>query len=267
MAQKSINEVEILMQIIKIVANLELPALLSEIAKILIQVTQGNSCLIYLLDTPKEELVLRGSYNPHPHLLGRIKIKMGEGITGWVAQKREVVAINRDASDDHRFKFFHNLPEDRYEGFLSVPILQSRRGVPTPTGINSASGKNGDLIGVINIQHKSPHNYSAREVTLVVVIADLVVGAIENARLYEETVLKGQEIKRLTEEVHLAREAVETRKLVERAKCVLMKRYKLDEDAAFKTIQRHSRNSRKTMREIAEMIISFSTIESEHLPK
>src|SRR3990172_7194701 len=121
--QEKTQEADLLHRIIEIIGStLDVKELLGEIARMTIGMTRGNSCLIYLYDEKKEELVLRGSYNPHPRLLGRIKLHLGEGITGWVAEKREPVAIAENASEDPRFKFYHNLPEDRYEAFLSVPI-------------------------------------------------------------------------------------------------------------------------------------------------
>ena len=117
------EEVELLKKVIRIINNTEdLSDLLKKVAELIIQFVPGNSCLIYLLDQSREYLVLRGSYNPHPKLLGHIKLKVGEGITGWVAQKKETVALSRNASNDSRFKPFSNLPEDRYEAFLAAPI-------------------------------------------------------------------------------------------------------------------------------------------------
>ncbi len=174
-------EVDLLHRIIEIIGStLELKELLSEIARMIIGVTKGDSCLIYLFDEKKEELILRGSYNPHPRLLGRIKLHLGEGITGWVAEKREPVAITENASEDRRFKFYHNLPEDRYEAFLSVPIEVR-----------------GDLVGVVNVQHKKVYLHSITEIALLSTIADLVGGAIENTRLREKAERRARQIETL----------------------------------------------------------------------
>ncbi|MCK4908454.1 MAG: ANTAR domain-containing protein [Planctomycetes bacterium] len=227
------EEVELLKKTIQIINDtLELPVLLKKIAGLIMQFVPGHSCLIYLLDSSKHQLVLRGSHNPHPKLLGHIKLKIGEGITGWVAQKKEPVAIAQNASDDPRFKFFHKLPEDRYEAFLSIPIL-----------------KNNELVGVINMQHKNLHRYKKRDISLVVTIANLVVGVIEKTGLAEELLS--------------ARETIQSRKLIERAKGILMYKHKMSEEKAFKTIQSQSRNSRKTMKEIAESIILVENIQKK----
>ena len=103
---------------------------------------RGDSCLLYLLDETDDFLILRASKNPHPRLIGRISVKVGEGITGWVAQESQPVAIARHASKDSRFKFFNNLPEDKFEAFLSVPIIATRtrhrrHQCPAPSGAPS----------------------------------------------------------------------------------------------------------------------------------
>src|ERR1700694_1465280 len=52
-----------------------------------------DSCLIYVLED--EQLLLRASKNPHPDVVDRLKLQVGEGITGWVAEHRETVAVSR----------------------------------------------------------------------------------------------------------------------------------------------------------------------------
>src|SRR5499426_2538834 len=111
-------------------------------------------------------------------------MRVGEGITGWVAQEAQPVAIARHASKDSRFKVFHTLPEDKYEAFLSVPI------VAPPTD---------RVIGVINVQHRKSHRHGEKEVTLLSIIGHQVGGAIENARLYQETARRSQQISTLAQ--------------------------------------------------------------------
>jgi signal transduction protein with GAF and PtsI domain len=163
-------------------STLDLDAVLRHLVEMVADVTHADACLLYLLDAPRRELVLRASKNPHPKLIGRITLEMGEGITGWVAKERTPVSIPRHASDDSRFKLFHNLPEDRHQAFLSVPIIHQGR-----------------VIGVINVQHKRPHAHPADEVAMVETIARHAGAAIENARLYASMKEKARQVEMLSQ--------------------------------------------------------------------
>lgn len=165
------EEIQILHKITQTIScNLNLEEVLKQIVEIVIHFTKGDACLLYLFDDRKEELILRASRNPHPKILGKIKLRLGEGITGWVAKEKKTVVIPKNASNDPRFKFFHNLPEDKYQSFLSVPIISRNK-----------------VLGVINVQHKKPHKHSSNEIVLLSTITQQVGYAIENARLYDET--------------------------------------------------------------------------------
>ena len=175
------KELKLLRQISETIScNLDLDMVLKQIIDIVVQVTKADACLLYLYDDRNRELVLKASKTPHPKLIGRIRLDIGEGITGWVARERKPVAISRNASDDQRFKFFHNLPEDRYHAFLSVPVISKN-----------------EVIGVINVQHKRPHNFKAGLLALLCTIGQQAGGAIENARLYKEMKRKAVQIETL----------------------------------------------------------------------
>jgi signal transduction protein with GAF and PtsI domain len=163
------RELDVLRRISETISGtLDQEAVLERIIELVVEVTRGDAAFLYLLDGTRAALVLRASKQPHPSLIGRIRLELGEGITGWVARERTPVAIARDASEDPRFKFFQSLPEDRYHAFVSVPVI----------------AKN-EVIGVINVQHRDPHRHEAGEIALLATIGHQVGSAIENARLYE----------------------------------------------------------------------------------
>ena len=177
------REVEVLHKISdSISSTLDLEAVLAHIVEVVTDVMKADACLLYLVSDSREELILRASKNPHPKLIGRITIGLGEGITGWVARERTRVVITSNASDDPRFKFFHNLPEDRYQAFISVPIMTKK-----------------EVTGVINVQHKRPRRYRPDELALLTTIANQVGGAIENARLYDEMRRKALQLETLSQ--------------------------------------------------------------------
>jgi signal transduction protein with GAF and PtsI domain len=195
---------------------------LSRVVEFASALVKCDACLIYVLE--QDELVLRASKNPHPDVIDRLKLRVGQGITGWVAEHREPVAIPQKAAQDPRFQFFHELPEDSYEAFLSVPLMCRGR-----------------VVGVINLQHRQHHVYRRREIRMISTIGYLVGAEIELARL---------------EEVNSSlAEQLQTRKLVERAKGILQRDLGLSEEQAYLALQRQSRQKRRPMKEIAEAIV------------
>jgi uroporphyrinogen-III synthase len=199
-----------------------LHSVLDHIVSFIEALLRCDSCFLYVLEG--NQLVLRASKNPHPDVIDHLGMKIGQGITGWVAEHREPVCIESGALRDPRFQFFKDLPEDSFEAFLSVPILARGR-----------------LVGVINVQHRQPHHYTPWEVQTISTLGFLVGAEIEMARLEgENNILSSQ---------------LETRKLVERAKGLLQRELGVDEEQAYRMMQKESRQRRKNMREIAEAIM------------
>ncbi|MGC8861578.1 MAG: GAF domain-containing protein, partial [Armatimonadota bacterium] len=96
--------------------------MLRQIAEIVVKVTGTDLCLIYLLDESGTELVLSGASGETRDVVGKIRLKVGEGITGWVAQQGTHVVLPREAWRDERFKPVPALVQDRYQSMLSVPL-------------------------------------------------------------------------------------------------------------------------------------------------
>src|SRR5262249_58364672 len=135
--------------------NRTVEEMLGEIVGLTVQVTDCDACLVYLIDHDTNEIVLRASQVPHASALGALRMQMGEGITGWVAEHKSVVALASNAAADPRFKRFQTLIEDTYEAFLSVPIISR-----------------GEVIGVINVHHRESRVHGPDEVSLLVFIGE-----------------------------------------------------------------------------------------------
>jgi uroporphyrinogen-III synthase len=195
---------------------------LAKIVDFVASVVKCDSCFVYVLEN--KQLVLRASKNPHPEIVDRLKMRLGQGITGWVAEHRQPVAVASHAFEDSRFQSFNELPEDRYEAFLSVPILCRNK-----------------LVGVINLQHRQPHMHTEAEIQLISTIGFLVGAEVEMARLEEEN-------SQLSEEL-------ESRKIIERGKGILQRDLHITEEEAYLMLQKQSRQRRLSMREVAEAII------------
>jgi len=206
----------------RIAAADPLHEVLDEIVEFVSDLVSCDSCFIYVKE--HHELVLRASKNSHPDVLDRLKMPIGEGITGWVAENNEAIVLSQRAWQDARFRKFAELPEDSYEAFLSIPI-----------------SSRGSVVGVVNVQHKDPYPFTAREIKIISTLGHLVGAAIERVRLEEE--------------VSELSDKLAARKLVERAKGVIQRELGISEEEAYSVLQKQARQRRKSMKEISEAIL------------
>jgi uroporphyrinogen-III synthase len=228
------RDIEFLHEIGERIASADpLHKVLARILEFIAAVMKCDSCFVYVLE--ESDLVMRASKNPHAEAVGRLKLRMGQGITGWVAEHKKPVAISWNASQDPRFQAFNELPEDRFEAFLSVPVLCRDR-----------------LVGVINVQHKEPHTYSQRETQLISTIGFLVGPEIDMVRRDDES-------EKLSE-------LLGARKMVQDATRILQRNLGISEEEAYLTLQKQSRERRKSMREIADAILLNEEIQNTQDP-
>jgi signal transduction histidine kinase len=171
-------------------SDLSLDEMLGQIVMLTAQVCACDACIVYLLESATGEFVLRASQVPHPRV-GSLRMQLGEGVTGWVAQHQSPVALPSKAFSDPRFKPMPGLVEDTYQAFLSVPVMTR-----------------GKAIGVINVHHRDPHEHSPEEIAAVTLIGEQTGGAFgkilledENARLAERDQELEQQRARLETEV------------------------------------------------------------------
>ena len=137
------------------VRDLSLAGVLEDVVSLVVEFMECDSCLLYLRQD--QELVLCASNNPQPQTIGQVRLKLGEGLTGWVAHECRLLSISREAYLDPRFKHFHDLPEDAYEAFLSAPVIGRNR-----------------VTGVINVQHREPHFHSGGEMELLTTVGEQI---------------------------------------------------------------------------------------------
>ena len=199
-----------------------LQQVLAQVVEFATSLVKCDSCFAYVLEN--DELILRASKDPHPEIVDRLKVKLGQGIAGWVGEHREPVSLEENACDDPRFQLFNEVPGDRFEAFLSVPLLSR-----------------GQLVGVINLQNRARYRYSEREIRVLSTIGFLTGAEIEMARLESENSQLSMKL--------------ESRKLVERAKGIMQRELRISEEEAYLTLQRESRKRGKSMKEIAEAIL------------
>jgi len=161
---------------------LNVDEMLRKVADIVVKVTGTDLCLLYLLDPVKNELVMRGASGETRDVVGKIRLKVGEGVTGWVAREGTPVVLPREAWRDERFKPVPNLLQDRYQSMLSVPL----RG-------------NDEMVGVINVRTNPPHEYTSVQIGLLESIGRQVGGAVANYNQYRRMEQKASQLSTLSE--------------------------------------------------------------------
>src|SRR5215467_3366724 len=146
------------------VREMSLQEVLRGVVSLIVEYTECDACLVYLLDGT--DLVLCASNTPHPSTIGKLRMRSSEGLTGWVARERRLLAIPREAYKDPRFKTFGELPEDTYEAFLSAPVIARNR-----------------VVGVINVQHRLPHQHTGSEMEVLTTVGEQVGCMLVLARM------------------------------------------------------------------------------------
>ncbi|HEY3308792.1 MAG TPA: GAF domain-containing protein [Desulfuromonadaceae bacterium] len=140
-------------------SDFELSEVLQMVAGKLAEQLNASVCNIYLLE--ENELVLKATHGFETDKIGKIRLKIGEGITGTVAKEMQPLNLSK-ASQDPRYKVFPELNEERYNSMLSFPITDKK-----------------DIYGVINLQTTSMRNFPEDEIYFVSIIANLILSAIK----------------------------------------------------------------------------------------
>lgn len=143
-------------------SDFELSDVLQSVAEKLARQLNASVCNIYLLEDT--ELVLKATHGFEKEKIGKIRLKIGEGITGTVAREMQPLNLSR-ASQDPRYKVFPELNEERYNSMLSFPITDKK-----------------DIYGVINLQTTSMRSFPEDEIYFVSIIANLILSAIKLRR-------------------------------------------------------------------------------------
>jgi GAF domain-containing protein len=144
------------------------------------EATDCHACFIYLIEG--ERLTVRAASPMYAEAVGTVSMSLDEGLTGWVARRQEPAFIRENAMHDPRMKFFPLLEEERFQSMVAVPILS----------------RSGATIGVIVLHTEAPREFTEDTRTLLVHIASLVSGAIENAQLYDRERRRVEALTRLS---------------------------------------------------------------------
>lgn len=146
-------------------SDFELDEVLQNVADKLAQQLRASVCNIYI--TEGDQLVLRATHGFSADNIGKITIRIGEGITGSVAKTMQPLNLS-NASKDPRYKVFSELNEEKYHSMLSFPISDKK-----------------EVYGVINVQTTSVRTFPEDEVYYVSIIANLILSAIKIRKAVE----------------------------------------------------------------------------------
>jgi GAF domain-containing protein len=149
-------------------SSIEVEPMLQGIVDLATEATGCHACFIYLLEG--SQLTIRAASPVFADAVGKVRMGLDEGLTGWVARHRTPEFIRDRAMDDPRMKYVPLLEEERFQSMVAVPILARSR----------------DTIGVIVLHTEAPREFTEDTLKLLVHIASLVSGAIENAQLYDQ---------------------------------------------------------------------------------
>jgi signal transduction protein with GAF and PtsI domain len=228
-AEKKSKEIDTLSKISKTIAsNRYLMEILNIIVSLTAEMMNSKICSIMLLDEDRQELKIIATQSLSEAYKNKPNVKVGHSISGKVVkEKRSIFVLNVTEEPDYAYKEIAK--EEGLKSMLAVPMMVRNK-----------------VIGVINIYTNKEHMFSNDEIRILQSVANQAAIGIENMNLMQEA--------------EMAKEALEARKLIERAKNLLINNLGISEDAAYKTIHRKAMDSRKTMREISEAIILSSEI-------
>ena len=172
-------------------AGPDLQALAGSVARLIVEATTTDVCFVHVLDDNGGALTLMGATPPYDRQAGRIRLPVGEGVSGWVASHRKPAVIASGKETDPRYRFFPELGGGDYTSMVSVP-MESR-----PTG----------LVGVLNVHTRQLRDFTERDVRLLTSIGSLVAGAVHQARLHRRLAAREQAAEQFAEQVIAAQEA------------------------------------------------------------
>ena len=140
-------------------------------------------CSLYLVSTRGRELLLTATNGLNERMVGKVVMRVGEGITGWVAETRKP-AVVADVSKEPHWKWVPGLDEDRFHSMLSVPIESGPR-----------------LVGVLNVQATQKRDFDSGDIDFLLAIAGQVAGILERSELQRAMEVQLAEIQ-LSHDIH-----------------------------------------------------------------
>ena len=174
-------ENEALAAVVDLVASSpDLDHVLGRVVDLLTRVSGSHATFVYLV--AGDRLRLRAASPVYARQVGRIEFGVDEGLAGWAVGHREAAFIRERAMDDPRTNYIPELEEDRFQSMAAVPV----------------PSRSGDVLGVIVLHTAEPHEFDEGILNVLSQTASVIAGAIENAKLYEESQQRVTDLTRLS---------------------------------------------------------------------
>jgi len=194
------------------------------------EMLNSKICSIMLLDKKGKELTIKATQSLSESYVKKPNLHVDQSVIGEVVKKRGSISIY-DVRKEKKYRFRELAVKENLTSLLAVPMVVKDR-----------------AIGVLSVYTKEKHVFAQEETDVLQIIANQAAVAVENTKLMEETMQ--------------TKEALETRKLVERAKGILMEMNNLNEKEAYRVIHKKSMDSCKSMKEIAESVILIGEMQA-----
>lgn len=211
-----------------IVSDMYLEDILRLIVTVTAEMMDSNICSLMLVDEKTKTLIIRATQSMSDVYNNKLPLKIGEGIAGKAAKENKPIIV-KDVAKEKEYKHKDIAKKESLHSLLCVPLSVKNK-----------------VIGVINCYTSKPHDFTETEVNILTSIANQAAVAIENTEL----IVKSK----------IAKEELETRKRIERAKGIIMKEEGKTEEQAYLKMQKYSMDNRKSLREVAEAIILAADI-------
>lgn len=200
-------------------STLDLDTSMQLVVETVAEVIGVEACSVYLYDKNSDDLTLRATHGLNSAAVGQIRIRMGEGITGWAAREGRPIAV-RDVRRESRFHLEPGLGEEPFRAMLAVPIV-----LFSVERFHLGAAK---LQGAITIQTYGPRDFTAEEINFVETVAGELAFFIVNAQLYQQTDEQlHQKVRELTTLQQVSKSIAEQLNLEEVLKLIVAKAVEL----------------------------------------
>jgi len=161
------------------------------VARMITAATASDVCFVHVLDDTDSSMTLAGATPPFDEQVGRVRLPLGSGVSGWVASHREPVVIAHDKEADPRYVPIAALRGEDFTSMASVPM----------------ETEPGGLVGVLNVHTISRRDFTARDIELLLVIGRLIAGALHQARMHRQLSARERAHENFAEQVIAAQES------------------------------------------------------------